>query len=369
MVRQHAKVEIADGRGRPHALPEYLLQIILSVLTVVVTARATIISAPMLQPIAFGVIVAYGHGNLLRNPESKKKGLFNAGVGWLKLLMRAEGWRACRPAGNTRKVPANGSFLVHRFMLRLAYLVAYHAIPHELVVNADHTGVMLTQQKGRSWFTASMRKSKDKSLVNMGDKRQFTCLASTSAAGLMLRHALIFAGKGAGSLPQWLPKIRNTHIKAVVYHRRSSVSGMTKRKSEKKANDSSSFTFKVRPSCAASVDLSGIGLFSVTYNHWADDLTSRAYVELILVPYLQKMIWTMHAAGKCKPFGVQRCVLLLDVWWGWLHDGFRSWLRQSYPWLLFLYVPAACTPIGQPMDMGIIAKIKAFLRAAYGRWA
>ena len=59
---------------------------------------------------------------------------------------------------------------------------------------------MLTTQKGKSWFTKEMRKAKDKSLLGHGDKRQFTCLASTSAAGLMLPHSLVFAGKGSGSL-------------------------------------------------------------------------------------------------------------------------------------------------------------------------
>ena len=88
-----------------------------------------------------------------------------------------------------------------------------------------------------------------------------------------------------------------------------------------------------------------------------------------MVPYLQKMIWSLHAVNQCKAFGVQRCVVLFDVWWGWLDEGFRAWLRRSYPWLSFLYVPAACTPIGQPMDMGIIAKFKAFVRKCYGRWA
>ena len=117
---------------------------------------------------------------------------------------------------------------------------------------------MLTTQKGKSWFTKEMRKAKDKSLLGHGDKRQFTCLASTSAAGLMLPHSLVFAGKGSGSLPQWFPKIRNAHVKAVAYHLRSSVSGMTKRKSEKKAHNSSSYTFSVRKNCATSVDLSGV---------------------------------------------------------------------------------------------------------------
>ena len=71
-------------------------------------------------------------------------------------------------------------------VLRLAYFVFIHEIPPELVINADHTGIMLTPMKGRGWMTDEQLKSKDKRVVGHGDKRQFTLLPTTSAAGVML---------------------------------------------------------------------------------------------------------------------------------------------------------------------------------------
>ena len=64
--------------------------------------------------------------------------------------------------------------------------------------------------------------------------------------------------------------------------------------------------------------------------------------------------------------------------WGWLEGKgaktrppakFVSWLRENYPWIRLNYVPAGCTPKAQPMDAGIIAKIKGVLRKYYGKWA
>jgi len=70
-----------------------------------------------------------------------------------------------------------------------------------------------------------------------------------------------------------------------------------------------------------------------------------------------------------RVFGVQVAVLVFDVWYGWIDHGFRAWLKKEYAWIKLLYVPPACTPIGQPMDAGIIAKMKAQLRASFGKWA
>jgi len=59
-------------------------------------------------------------------------------------------------------------------------------------------------------------------------------------------------------------------------------------------------------------------------------------------------------------------VLIVDCWWGWLDASFRDFVKQSYPWIRLLFVPAGCTPVAQPMDAGIIAKVKGILRAFYG---
>ena len=91
----------------------------------------------------------------------------------------------------------------------------------------------------------------------------------------------------------------------------------------------------------------------------------------IAVPYFRRTIAAMRAANpnSCKPFKVQICILIVDVWWGWLCSEFRDWLRHDYPWIKLLYVPARCTPKAQPMDAGVIAKIKGYLRNRYGKWA
>jgi hypothetical protein len=56
--------------------------------------------------------------------------------------------------------------------------------------------------------------------------------------------------------------------------------------------------------------------------------------------------------------GAQRCILLVDCWWGWLDAEFREWLKREHPYVLILFVPACCTPVGQPNDAGIIAILK-----------
>ena len=45
------------------------------------------------------------------------------------------------------------------------------------------------------------------------------------------------------------------------------------------------------------------------------------------------------------------------------------WLNATYPFIRLVYVPPKCTPVGQPMDAGIIAKHKGKGRKHYGKWA
>ena len=43
-------------------------------------------------------------------------------------------------------------------------------------------------------------------------------------------------------------------------------------------------------------------------------------------------------------------------------------MAHKNPWIRLIYVPAGCTPVAQPMDAGIIAKLKALLRKRYQAW-
>ena len=349
IVSAHETGEIADGRGRPSALPEALVLLILAALSSVVKARATICSASLLQPVAIGVIIAQGYGELL-NEGRRRKGMFCCSIKYVSELMKSRGWRNVRPQADTRKLPDGWKSKCWDFVLRLAYFVFVHSVPASLVVNADHTGIMFTQVKGKTWITPEQAKDKDKSVQGHGDKRQFTLLASTSAAGDTLKHQVVVEGKTSGSLPKF-----------------GSV-GYTTRLNEQNTKGSLSVCFALSAAVAA---VANIGSFCCTSNHWSDNVTSKAYVTDIFVPYCRAKIEALRAIDPslCKPFGEQICILLLDCWWGWLDKGFLDLIKAKHPWIRVLFVPAACTPVAQPMDAGIIAKIKGYLRRLYGRWA
>jgi len=52
---------------------------IMAAFTSVVSVRATLVSAPMLQPIAIAIIISAGHGGLLHEGR-KRRGLFVCSV-------------------------------------------------------------------------------------------------------------------------------------------------------------------------------------------------------------------------------------------------------------------------------------------------
>lgn len=349
IVLAHKKGEIDDGRGRPNSLPESLNLMIIAALASVVSARATICSASLLQPIAIGVIVAQGFGELL-NEGRKRRGLFCCSLKYVRALMKAHGWRNVRPQADTRKLPDGYRSRCWDFVLRLAYMVFIHSVPASLVINADHTGVMFTPLKGNTWITAEQAQAKDKSVQGHGEKRQFTLLASTSAAGDTLKHQVVVEGKTSASLP----KFQDAYYKTTL--------------NEQNSKGSWSVCY-VLSAVVASV--CNVASLCCTANHWSDNVTSKAYINDVFVPYCRAKIEALRAIDPslCKPFGEQICVLILDCWWGWLDKGFLDYVKAKYPWIRVLYVPAACTPVAQPMDAGIIAKIKGLLRRAYGRWA
>ena len=64
---------------------------------------------------------------------------------------------------------------------------------------------MLTQHKGKMWITKEQAKQKDKSVQNHGDKRQFTLLPATTAAGGVLKHQIVMEGSTDQTFPSKVP--------------------------------------------------------------------------------------------------------------------------------------------------------------------
>ncbi|KAK3237360.1 hypothetical protein CYMTET_52560 [Cymbomonas tetramitiformis] len=87
------------------------------------------------------------------------------------------------------------------------------------------------------------------------------------------------------------------------------------------------------------------------------------YVDYILVPYLLEQKRAANLAPDAH------AIFIMDVWWGWRSPNFREHVKASYPWLHLIYVPASCTPVAQPCDLGIIAYLKATVRRLYSAHA
>jgi len=78
----------------------------------------------------------------------------------------------------------------------------------------------------------------------------------------------------------------------------------------------------------------------------------QSYVQNILVPYFEK-----HREDHD-----QICIWQIDCWSVHQSEVFCHWLHNTYPWIWVHYVPANCTGLFQPCDVGIQRVLKLAIR-------
>ena len=74
----------------------------------------------------------------------------------------------------------------------------------------------------------------------------------------------------------------------------------------------------------------------------------KTYVQYILVPYFED--------HKQEPN--QICIWQIDCWSVHQSEEFHLWMYHTYPWIQIHYVPANCTGLFQPCDVGIQRVLK-----------
>ena len=139
---------IVTQAGRPPSTPPELYEELKSMVKGLAQTRAVRVSTTLMQPVVRSLIVHRLGAEVFR----PGKGGFLAGSVFLKRLAHDAGLRWRKPYGDARKPPPDAAAQIDDMRLRLAYWMKEHSIPRAMVLNFDHTGLHLMQQRG-STFT------------------------------------------------------------------------------------------------------------------------------------------------------------------------------------------------------------------------
>ena len=228
---------------------------------------------------------------------------------FLKEEMRWSLRQATRPG---KKTPENIEQVLTDAALCLTSTISEFDIPSCLIVNSDQTGA---QYSAGGEETYDKIGSKQVEVIGMDEKRSFTLMVGISMSGEVLPFQVVYAGKTHRSLPT------------------SIAPGYTKATKELK------FRFES----------------SGNESHWSTMKTMESYVTEILGPYFE-----LHRQQLGQPNKL--CISQIDCWSVHKSLEFRTWMQKYYPWIRIHYVPANCTGLFQPCDVGIQHILKLAIR-------
>ena len=97
-----------------------------------------------------------------------------------------------------------------------------------------------------------------------------------------------------------------------------------------------------------------------TQNHWANENTMEDYVNLIILPYVQKKRMELDLPADYP------ALVIYDVFKGQCTETISNILQASD--ILYVHVPANCTDKLQPLDLSINKPAKEFLRSRFQEW-
>ncbi|KAJ9099726.1 hypothetical protein QFC20_005604 [Naganishia adeliensis] len=176
----------------------------------------------------------------------------------------------------------------------------------------------------RSWFELAVRSSsafgawlhpyqdaskgsKQVAVLGQDDKRHLTLMVTSAMDGTLLPFQAVIKGKTSQSLP-------------------------------KPANRKVAEEWGMFPKCGD--------------KHWGTFQTTKDWVDEIVVRYIEKVKKEKSLQDD------QFAILYIDAWAVHRSEAFRDWMREHHPTILLVCVPATCTGVLQPADVGLQRVIK-----------
>ncbi|KAF7372434.1 DDE superfamily protein [Mycena venus] len=219
------------------------------------------------------------------------------------------------------KLPDNVDEVCMRAFFRIVHLVNFYDIPPELIVNMDQTGVMLMVANNKTY---NPKGSRQLDIHGRDEKRAYSLLVGSTPKGKLLTFQQVWSGKTKASLP------------------RDNAPGMAAAKKYR-------FHFAFAES-------------KKTTSHFSTLKTMKEWVHYVLVPYIEGQIQLLGLEPD------QKAILYSDVYP--VHTGieFRTFILEEFPNIFLVFVPANCTSVLQPADIGLNRVFKHHIKQAYLDW-
>lgn len=239
--------------------------------------------------------------------QVKGGGYFSCSERYVREFLHSVGWSKRSGTKAAQKLDPNWRSECKKAHLRLVKHIAEHKTPPQLVANCDQTPIVIKMPNTTTW---NKRGAKDVAIVDKEEKRAYTALLGATMSGAMLPVQQVWKGKTSGSLPS-----RNA-------------------KGYKEAEELG-FKFVVASDSKKS-------------SYFSTVLTMKQYFVDILAP---------HFFREMRRLGLnpaeQVAAVLLDVYAVHRSAEFTTWVTDTFPWIKIFYIPACCTSVWQPMDVGM----------------
>lgn len=148
------------------------------------------------RAVAQSVVLAFIHTEA---PELFDDPNFKCSESFIRRLLRDKlDWSYRVTTQAAQKLPVNWVQKCSDFAQRIVWNIAIHAVPPELVINADQTGISYLGTGSRTW---ELKGVSQVSAVGQAEKRHFTLMVAVTASGDILPFQAIYKGKTASSLP------------------------------------------------------------------------------------------------------------------------------------------------------------------------
>lgn len=308
---------------RTSKVPEEL-KIAIHDLIIELIANRVEINITILRPFVLELIKhEYKNGkfaNLLLSDGEAAEGdtssKFMVSRSWIRKVLKDSRLSYRKITNDAGKLPANWEKEKEKFYIRIAYLIAIHRIPRSRVLNMDETPIPWYSSTNHSWAPTN---ADNVSIHGAKDKRQATGTPWVTAEGKMVFFHTTIKGKTDRCLP-------NTTFMNNI-------------------NTNNPYT-KI--------------LFGYSENHWVSKQTMRAQVKEV-EQYRKKLVEDENLVDE-----ETKVLIIWDVYCRHRDDDLLQWMRQEYPQILLLFVPANLTELCQPLDIYFNARFKTILSRIAG---